>query len=97
MIDIGLRDFIILCEEVSNTRSYEGDTKGMSIAASTNDFGQIEFCSFGCIIINSFHGDELRIEHAGQDLPVKGYRLLMKLLRVSYIAEGDLFEGIFWG
>lgn len=68
----------------------------MRVATCANDLGEVEVGPFGCIGVDALHGDEFRVEHAGEDLPVEGDGFLVEFLGVANVAEGDFAEGVLW-
>ena len=68
----------------------------MSVTASTDNFIQESIGPRPSIRVDGFVTDKVGIEHAWDDLPIKGDGFLMELLGVADIAEGDLIEGVLY-
>ncbi len=68
----------------------------MSVTACADDLIQIRLCSFGGIGVDAGIADQVWIQNARQNLSVKSNWLLLELLRVADVAEGDLVEGVFY-
>ena len=96
VIDWRSFDTIFSRNIIGNSLSYRWNSKGMSVAASTDNFLKILICFFGSINIYARVSNKTWIQHTRQYLSIESYWLLFELLGIANVTECDLVERIFF-